>query len=134
MIRICFGGFRRLSLLFARVSARSTDQAARPLQRQRSKHALECVPNAAAGASACFSCSVGRYANASGDWRHLSTVTVDGLLMNAARLGVRWLYLDFMALDQLLAKQAERSAEAHLKHALRSHARFVLIGVSCVLS
>ncbi len=48
--------------------------------------------------------------------------------------GVRWLYLDFMALDQLLAKQAERSAEAHLKHALRSHARFVLIGVSCVLS
>ena len=33
-----------------------------------------------------------------------------------------------MALDRLLAKQAEQSAEARLKHVLRSHARCVLIG------
>jgi hypothetical protein len=65
------------------------DLMIRVLQRQRSKNVFECVPNATTGASACFSCSVGHYANASGDWRRLSTVTmpVDGLLMNAARLG-----------------------------------------------
>ena len=33
-----------------------------------------------------------------------------------------------MALDRLLAKQAEQSAEARLKHALCRHARCVLIG------
>ena len=42
--------------------------------------------------------------------------------------GVRWLYLDFMALDRQLATKQAGSAEADLKHALRSHARCVLIG------
>ena len=77
-------------LVFARVLARATHKASdllhRPALNLQSTR-LNASPNAAAGASACFSCSVGHYANASGDWRRLSTVTVDGLLIDAARLG-----------------------------------------------
>ncbi len=70
---------------------------------------MNAPPNAAAGASACFSCSVGHFANASGDWRRLSTV--DRLLIvRGARLRGQMAVLVFMALDQLPDEQTEQSA------------------------